>query len=496
VGSGSIVVSAIQLAERDLVNWPGFDGFLNGALLRRPPRVFRVESDAAWVGLQTLWADTDYESRTRDAHFTTPLRWFARDAGAKANAERVPLLDAQAQQQAQLYGVPMTETQLVVDRPGGLGSWSEFGPVSQTAREALRLAAGVRVPGAGFVVVCLALYLVILVPLNWMVFQALNRVEWAWIAAPVIALAGAVAVVRQAQLDIGFVRSQTEIALLELQGDHPRGHLSRYTALYTSLATVYDVEIEDSTAVATPFPISDSDLHDRGLLGRSASVVEFENYDHPRLRAIPVSSASTQFIHSEQIYPLDGPLRLTHPSTSNSVWQLENRTGLDLSDVVVVHRFLREPPDESGEVRLGFKSCWVGQLRQGGSLILDLKDASDSRTELPFAAERRDAAGADGRKRLDVDALLRLAFRFPPTTDPLYGARDEYRLVARLDEALPGSATTPAASQTTGATVILAHLRCELGPGFGPDKNSPAEVLGDRPRNAYEEDIPPDEEVN
>ena len=36
VGAGSIVVSAVQLGERDLVNWPGFDGFLNGALLRRP----------------------------------------------------------------------------------------------------------------------------------------------------------------------------------------------------------------------------------------------------------------------------------------------------------------------------------------------------------------------------------------------------------------------------------------------------------------------------
>ena len=49
---------------------------------------------------------------------------------------------------------------------------------------ALREAAGVEVPNAGFVVLCLATYLAALVPLNWLVFRTLGRVEWAWIAAP------------------------------------------------------------------------------------------------------------------------------------------------------------------------------------------------------------------------------------------------------------------------------------------------------------------------
>jgi hypothetical protein len=237
VGAGSIVVSAIQLGERDLVNWPGFDAFLNGALLRRPGRQFSAEQDGTWTGLQTTWAK--FADRTHDAYFTTPLRWFARDAATKANARTVPVVDAS--NNAAAYnpwgGYTIPETDVVVDRAGGLGAWSEFTPVSQVAREALATAAGVRVPGAGFVVACLAVYLVVLVPLNWMVFNALGRVEWAWISAPLIALAGTLAVVRQAQLDIGFVRSQTEIGLLELQADHPRGHLSRYTAIYSRETT-------------------------------------------------------------------------------------------------------------------------------------------------------------------------------------------------------------------------------------------------------------------
>jgi hypothetical protein len=493
VGSGTIVVSAVQLAERDLVTWPGYDGFLNGALLRRPPRAFRTEEGGMWVGLQTIWSDPRYGERSRDAHFTTPLRWFARDAAAKANARQLPV----AQQSptsvqtpgAAGYGVPIAQTETVVDRPGGLGEWNDFGAASEAARDALTAAAGVRVPGASFVVVCLALYLVVLVPLNWMLFHALGRIEWAWIAAPIIAIAGAVAVVRQAQLDIGFVRSQTEIALLELQCDRPRGHLSRYSALYSSLSTVYDVELEDPTAVATPFP-SRRDGSDRGLFGLGTATIEFENYDHPRLRNVVVSSASTQFIHGEQMFPLAGPLRLSHPSTNAGVWQLENRTGFELSDAVVVRR---RPPNNKGQA--SYDACWLGAMRNGTSQLLAWKPVTPTKDDLLFAAEREAAAKVDLQKRLNVDGLLKLAFRFPDASDPLYGAREEYRLVARLDQSLPGSTTTPAASQVTGSTVVLAHLRCELPPSFGPDFNSPADVLGDRPRDAYDESLPLEEEL-
>ena len=65
-------------------------------------------------------------------------------------------------------------------------------------------------------------YLVVLVPLNWALFWLLGRVEWAWIAAPLIAVACAVAVVWLAQLDIGFARAHTGIAVVELQSGYPR----------------------------------------------------------------------------------------------------------------------------------------------------------------------------------------------------------------------------------------------------------------------------------
>jgi hypothetical protein len=423
----------------------------------------------------------------RDAHFTTPLRLFARDSGTSANSQLIyDEPEADPNNPWAGYGTPIPEGRSVVDRPGGIGSWNEFGPVSEAARQALTDAAGVRVPGASFVVACLAVYLVILVPLNWMVFHALGRVEWAWIAAPLIALAGTFAVVRQAQLDIGFVRSQTEISLLELQGALPRGHLSRYIALYTSLSTTYTTEFEDGSAVATPFPAFEGGKASAPLIGDRTTTIEFEKYDKPRLKGVPVSSATTQFLHSEQMFALAGPLRLSHPSTNSRAWQVENKTGFDLHDAVVVHR-------SYDGAKWTYDGCWLGQFASGTSQLLATTPLVFENDRLLFNDERDEAARVDSHKRLNVDALLRQALRFPAedgeTHDPIQGQRDEWRLVARIDEPLAGAVTSPAASQTTGATVVLAHLQLALPPAPGPDANSIKDVDNDR-RNAYDEELP------
>lgn len=462
VGAGSVVVTAISLTERELVNWSGFDSFLNGALLRRPRRLFDYETEGAWTGLQTTW-EVD-RRRTRDAHFTTPVRWLARDLGAVANADpeasptvAVKAADTGAQRSAFAPA----------NQPGGLGQWSDFGTVATAARDALVAAAGVRVPGAGFVIGCLAAYLAVLVPLNWAVFRALDRVEWAWIAAPILAVAGTVVIVQQAQLDIGFVRSHTEISLLELYGDYPRGHLSRFTGLYSSLSTVYDLEFDDHSAVAAPFPPR-ADY--QPPIGDAPLVASLDKYDRPVLRGIATSSASTQLVHSEEMISLAGPIRLTMPGSDAHLLQVENHSGFDIADAAVVRRRV----DEAG--KSAYEACWIGKVAAGAVAMLHWSPLELEAGELPFAKERKQAAAVDPQRRLDVDGLLQLAFESPADDDPLQGRRDEYRLVARIDEPLPGSRSQPAASQKRGACVAVVHLR--LGPPreTGPDVNSPQDV--------------------
>ena len=166
VGRGSVVVSSFQLAQRELLSWKGFDGLLNGVLLRRPPREF---SKGPYGGLCVNWVGLS--ERRLDAHFTTPLRLFARDSGAKANT-------VYSEQVIEgMYGFQSTETKQEIDRPGGIASWNGFSPVANAARDVLLEEAGVTVPGSAFVAFCLTAYLVVLVPLNWAIFHVAGRPE-------------------------------------------------------------------------------------------------------------------------------------------------------------------------------------------------------------------------------------------------------------------------------------------------------------------------------
>jgi len=457
VGRGSVVVSAFQLAEREFINWSGYDSFLNAALLRRPHRRF---SEGAYGGPRVSWAD--YGAQRLDAHFVTGLRLFARDASSTANWQRVETSAANQ------FGVLDTTSTEKVDRPGGVAAWSEHSPVSLASRASLAESAAVRVPGARFVLACLGIYLVALVPLNWMVFRSLNRVEWAWIAAPVIALLGTWTLVRMVQLDIGFVRSQTEIALLELQGDYPRGLLTRYTGLYSSLSTTYEVAYEDPTAVALPFPAEDENPL---KVGDRSSAVVFEKQRATHLRGLTVSSASRRNVHSEQMFSLEGSLRLGTSSRNSK--QVENQSGFHLRDVVVVQRKLVEG-------KLQTMGSWIGELRSGSSALLGLTLLDLSDGKLPFSTERKQATRSSLSNQLDLDALLKLAFQFPGDNDPLQKHRETYRLVAVIDQVLPGSEVSPSASQIQGATVVLAHLQYAAPEPPQPDTNSRADVIKEK----------------
>jgi hypothetical protein len=136
------------------------------------------------------------------------------------------------------------------------------------ARAALRNAAGIEIPNRDFVLYVLAGYLTVLVPLNYVVFRLLGRLEWAWIAVPIIALGGAATVIKLARLDIGFASSQTELAVLEAHAGYSRGHVTRYSALYSSLSTAYDLHFDGTSAMAAPF--SADPAYTRGIAQSSS----------------------------------------------------------------------------------------------------------------------------------------------------------------------------------------------------------------------------------
>jgi hypothetical protein len=322
VGAGRIVLTSFGLTDRTILNWGSYDSFVNGALLRRPARQFVMAGE--FEDVQCHWLD--YPGMNTDARLNSGLRYFSRDAARHpvhdaTEAEEVePLEVAEPPQDRRIWGV-------AVSPQTGVAAWNDFSDVSTAARETLREAAGITIPSASFVLNAVMVYLLVLTPLNWGFFRLMGRVEWAWLAAPVIAIIGAVVVVRMAQLDIGFARSQTDIATLEVQGDFPRAHLTRYTALYSSLSTRYQVTHEDSSALVQP--LSTGQHYRQGGHEATTQLTLHRGRD-VQLSGLTVTSNSTSMLRSEQMVDLGGPFRLLGDRESG--WEIENRSNLRIRE--------------------------------------------------------------------------------------------------------------------------------------------------------------------
>lgn len=476
VGAGRVVTTAFPLSALNVVNWGSFDSFINAVLLRRPSRVWKVED-----GTPRVYWTGRFEKLEQDATVSTTLRYFSRDISELTGG----LADRDAEPEAEHWRRRGYRSW----SGSGLGGWNDYSGVSSAVRDALKDAAGITIPKAGFVFRVLAVYLVVLVPLNWALFRLLGRVEWAWVAAPLIAIVGAVAVVRLAQLDIGFARSRTELATLEIQGDYPRAHLTRYSALYTSLSTTYDLEFDDPTALAQPFPAQ------RGTYQSHRPVSFYQQDGKMRLTGFQVDSNSTGMLHSEQMYDLAGTLRLS--GDANEGFLLRNDTDLGLHDVGVLRK-----------TSSGLELAWVGELkpRTSEALLFEPGDSprfvewdrsnvtmsqegqverflehadADSNgllTEQEFQAAADDTQWEFAELDQDGDLMLNR----PELVDWIRRLRSgeisigrlldlaswqlllgegDVRLIGWTEQELPGVTFRPRASQSLVRMIVLAHLR-------------------------------------
>lgn len=457
-GRGRIVVSAFRLSSSQLDSWSGRDEMFNAFLLGRPARKSSTTMEA---GLIVNWADAVDPRQRFDAARVCNLRYFARDTGvavADYSPETTQGTDAESQYKTLDFYNPAN-----LPRGPGVAAWNDSGAVAASARSALRSAAQIKIPDRSHVLWILAGYLVVLVPVNWVVFRVLGRVEWAWIAAPLIAIACTVLVIRAAQLDIGFVRSRTEIALVEVQADYTRAHVTRYTALYTSLTTDYDLHFDDPGGLAQPFAGFTDPSDRRGLLyGRG---------ENARLEDYFVRSHSTGAVHSEQMVDLGGSLSLSEtPAGGGPRWKLSNQTRLTLHQVGVIRK-----DKETGDVQTAYVPEDVGP---GMEVPLTFRPSPEDGALFETQRGNSPLTGIGVPPRgLNLRGLAQLA------QDVRQLAPGQVRLVAAieqevLEEGITGPTIDQTGRQSRAAGLLIAHLKYGFDRDPLPDVNRISSTAG------------------
>ncbi|MEM8681153.1 MAG: hypothetical protein AAGF97_17540, partial [Planctomycetota bacterium] len=479
VGRGRVTATAFRLTDKRLINWGCFDDFFNACLLQRPARVFseNVEADVLFLNFVS-------EERHQDARTRTGLRFFSRDASHtggrhsphRYRVDKIPKEFTQSRAPIGTHARERTAIALqpqvapnasdIADwglgsvRPGegfsldpiaGVAGWNDFSEAATASREALVKASGISVPNKKFISRVLLGYLICLVPLNWLVFKAMGRVEWAWFAAPLIAISGAILVIQVAQLDIGFARSRTDVNLLELQADYPRGHLTSFSGLYTSLSTQYSAHVEDRTAMLLPFSTDPSNAQLRLQNEQEVSL----HYDREaRLDGYPVFSNSTGMMHSEDMVDLPGVLEAQLIGADEV--ELTNATGLPLQSVIVMQRL--------GD---GVRLATTPTLAADEPQTLAFGDPGEVATILESLEDHPVTAAATPEGVVSLRGLYQLA------TDARQLEPGQLRLVGWCDQGLGVVRIQPEAKQHTSRTLVVANLRYDQPSAPQRDLNHP-----------------------
>lgn len=480
VGLGRIAVTGFRLNSQAMVNWTEFDNLFNNCVLRRPPREYRNnklgELEVTWAHsidrsarkMETVRQLAEEENVTDEegedstdavadtfekieidlqvdkpvrapyeSLLTSKLRYFSRDA-----------------LENQVFDNPVAN-QLDVDlggygydRQAGVGGWNDNSNCSQIVREVLTASGGIEVPNANFILVALGVYLLVLVPVNWVIFRTMDRVEWCWIAVPVIALIGTFSVVRLAQLDIGFARSRTEVAILETQPGYSRGHLTRFTGLYTSLSTSYELRFADSSALAMPFS-SGQAIPDASIMAREVATLRLgdtvtddaeKKRVRVRLQGISVSSNNTGMVHSEQMLDCQGPFTIRQVKADR--YEISNKTAFKVRDIGLIARI-------NGQVLMD----WIGDMDPDYSTTFEFSGRADG--EVVFA--EWDDSPVLRESVADGEISLRKLFELGVDHHRL--GEGDFRIVGWTDEEMPGMTIYPAASQKTFRTLVVGNLK-------------------------------------
>ncbi|PQO42897.1 hypothetical protein [Blastopirellula marina] len=493
VGRGRITVTAFQLRDpRISKQWKNFDNFFNSAILRRPARRYEV-TDVEFV--TTRWQS----NRSRnDPLAVSQLRYFSRDV--ESATRRYDKLDNSYRAEHGLAEDELSTEEKGVDENGivrttevgdeqysalpnagfstteaGVAAWNDDSGAANAARECLVQASGIDIPDASFILRVTAVYLLFLVPINWGVFWLIGRVEWAWIAAPVIAIVGAFAVIKLAQLDIGFARNRTEIGILEIQPDYHRAHMARYTSLYTSLSTRYHSEFDQASALALPLTFG-AGQNVPTRFGDSPTEVRFDQEGlSASLTGFNVMSNSTGRMHSEYMLSLaQDPVFSWKPSDDGKSAEVVYRGEMTIHDVAVLRR-IGDSPKGALEV------AWIGELGPKQSKTIRFEPMTD-----PWSVCSEWNQSKVFSPDVGEDAEVSLRRLLNVAKDVRHLQAGDVRLIGWTDQDVPGVEITPAAPQSTLRTLVLAHLKYAPLPDPEGDVNT-RRILGQEPEKVLQD---------
>jgi len=429
VGQGRIVMTSFPMNHSAFLNWPSYSALIHNGILRKPKRYVKFDEE-----LKVLYEGSN-ENRERDVQFNTRLRLWARDLELiNKNARLNPLGPASGN----------------LKRTTSYGAWNSDSLVVNSANSYLKKISGITVPNLNSIIKWLLAYLVVLVPVNWLFFRLIGKLELAWLAAPIIAVAGVFVIARAVQLDVGFSRSQSSIQLMEIHNNHPRALLSSFHALYSSLSTNYKVVYPLGEGVVCPMP-----QHQQRSTANRNGMLTFRTADDDGsgFQSFPVLSNSIGLVQSEEVVSMPGGVSWTLDQEART-FQVINQTPATIRDVVLIGF------DAQGTLL----RAHVGTLSPNSSNTGTMQPPDSSTAYTWKLSPESQSTTSDLQKTTTQDSvhleetLEKILLNYPMQSG-------EWIAVGWTESNLSKLQITPSTTQTRSSTLVLMHAKAaQLGP--------------------------------
>jgi hypothetical protein len=450
VGQGRIVMTSFPMNHASLINWPSYSSLIHNAILRKPRRDVRYDQERKDFSMHYYEGKGEFE---RDMRLNTRMRLWARDLEANTSKDGLKSL-------LTLGSLPKKSI--------AYGAWNEQSLVTNAAASYLKNLSGISVPNINSIIKWLLAYLAVLVPINWLFFRLIGRLELAWVAAPLIAIAGVFVIAKAVQLDVGFSRSQTSIQLVEVHPDYPRGMLSCYHSLYSSLTTNYKIVYPEGQGVVSPMP----QHRQRSLTTRNELLpYRIADEDGSGFQSFPVLSNTIGMVQSEEVVSLGGNLSWNIDQTSG-IFEVTNDSAAQ------VHNVLLLGLNPQGNLFLG----QVGTIQSGGgksqgkSVSVDFR-AATKEIEKYLTIEENTSGSSPDQQR---DFVLELTLESIMTNYPLQAG--EWIAIGWTDANLSKLQITPQTLQTRSTTMVLMHAKA---PSLGAIQHD-LRLMPPRPKDELE----------
>ena len=147
-------------------------------------------------------------------------------------------------------GIDAPESLLAYTAQYEEGAVATYGGASHLTNAVLRIAA-FDTPSTGFVALFLLVYVIVLVPLNYLMLKRMDRKEWAWISIPGLVLLFAGGTYAAGFLTRGSSQFINKVTVLETSaGQHIAGAYDA-VGMFSSHHANYDLQISDPNALAS-----------------------------------------------------------------------------------------------------------------------------------------------------------------------------------------------------------------------------------------------------